>query len=58
VNRSHRVVSIRTSPPGSGVGTTLMTITSFGGKVRPTPPARSLTVDLAALTPAGDIDRD
>ena len=58
VDRAHRVVSIRSSPPGSGIGTTLMTLTSFAGRVRAIPPARSQTVDLAALTPAGDIDRD
>jgi hypothetical protein len=58
VDRSHRIVSIRTSPAGSGVGTTLMTMTAFGVQVRPNPPVQSQTVDLAALTPAGDFDHD
>jgi hypothetical protein len=58
LDRSHRVVSIRTSPAGSGVGTTLMTMTGFGVPVQPNPPAQNETVDLAALTPAGDFDRD
>ena len=58
VDRSGRVVAIRASPPGSGVGTTVMTITSFGVPVHPIPPARNQIVDLATLTPAGDLDHD
>jgi hypothetical protein len=33
-------------------------MTAFGVQVRPNAPAQSQTVDLAALTPAGDFDRD
>jgi hypothetical protein len=35
-----------------------MTMTAFGVQVHLNPPAQSQTVDLAALTPAGDFDHD
>jgi hypothetical protein len=58
VDPSDRVVRLRASPPGSGVGTTIMTMSSFGVRVDPVRPAGRQTVDLAALTAAGDVDRD
>ena len=59
VDRSGRIVALRASVPASGIGTTLMTITSFGTlAVHPVPPTRDQIVDLAALTAAGDHDHD
>jgi hypothetical protein len=57
VDQSHRVVSVRTSTIGTGGGTTLMTLTSFGTPVRLSPPAGSETVDLAAVVGL-DLDHD
>lgn len=58
VDSSGRIVQIQASPPGSGVGTTTMTVTSFGADVDAAKPPMSRTVDLASLAPGGDYDRD
>lgn len=59
VDRSGRVVALRASVPASGIGTTLMTMTSFGRlAVQAVAPSRDQLVDLAALTAAGDHDND
>ena len=59
IDRSGRIVALRASVPASGIGTTLMTITSFGTlAVQPVPPTRDQIVDLAALTALGDHDHD
>jgi hypothetical protein len=56
---SNRVVALRASTPGSGIGTTLMNVTSFGRlAVTPTTPPADAVVDVATLTPAGDNDGD
>ena len=57
VDQSHRVVALRTSTIGSNGGTTLMTLKSFGIRVRLSPPADRETVDLAAVI-GKDIDHD
>ena len=49
-----RVVMIRASPPGAGVGTTTINLSQFGLSVRSVPPPLSKVVDLAALTPSGE----
>lgn len=54
VDTSGRVVQIEASPPGSGIGTTTMTVTSFGTAVHVTIPPKQLIVDIAALTPGGE----
>jgi hypothetical protein len=59
VDRSGRVVAVRTSVPVSGTGDSVMTVKSFGAlAVHPAPPDRRQVVDLAALTAAGDQDGD
>ena len=59
VDRSGRIVALRASVPGSGIDSTLMTVTSFGTlAVHPVAPPRDQIVDLAALTAAGDHDHD
>lgn len=58
VDSSGDVVRVQASPPGSGVGTTTMTFTAFGGRVDPSRPPRAKTIDLASLAPGGDHDRD
>jgi hypothetical protein len=58
VDPSGRVVRLQSSPPGSGVGTTIMTITSFGERIDLARPPRDKSVDLASLAPGGDYDRD
>jgi hypothetical protein len=59
VDRSGRVVRLQASPPGSGVGVTTMTFTSFGVRVDARRPPKSASVDVATLLPGtGDVDRD
>ncbi len=59
VDGAGRVVALEASPPGSGVGTTDMVITSFHGRIDAARPPKDQTVDLATLLPGtGDIDRD
>ncbi|MGA8724293.1 MAG: hypothetical protein WB565_04585 [Acidimicrobiales bacterium] len=53
-----RVVRLEASPPGSGIGTTIMTMTAFGARVDAARPPKGETVDLASLAPGGDYDRD
>lgn len=59
VDRSGRVVAIRAFLPATGIGDSLITVTSFGRlAVDPVPPSRDQFVDLASLTAAGDNDND
>lgn len=58
VDASGRVVQVQASPPGSGVGTTTMTVTAFGADVHAAEPPSRSTIDLATLAPGGDYDRD
>ena len=53
-----RIVRLEASPPGSGIGTTIMTMTAFGARVDAARPPKGETVDLASLAPGGDYDRD
>ena len=53
-----RIVRLQASPPGSGVGTTIMTMTAFGAHVDSARPPKGETVDLGSLAPGGDYDRD
>lgn len=58
VDPEGRVVRLQASPPGSGIGTTIMTMTAFGARVEAGRPPKGETVDLASLAPGGDYDRD
>jgi hypothetical protein len=54
VDTAGRVVQLQASPPGSGVGTTTVTITSFGVPVHVSEPPKRRIVDIAKLTPGGE----
>jgi hypothetical protein len=54
IDAGGRVVQLQASPPGSGVGVTTMTFSSFGTSVRLRIPPRSQVVDIASLTPGGE----
>jgi hypothetical protein len=58
IDLAGRIVRLQASPPGSGIGTTIMTMTAFGARVDSTGPSNAETVDLASLAPGGDHDRD
>ena len=49
-----RVLQLRSSPPGAGVGTATMTLCCFGVPVETGTPAAARTVDIASLTPSGE----
>lgn len=49
-----RVVQVRASPPGAGVGTATMTMCCFGSPVQVAPPPAARVVDIASLTPSGE----
>ncbi len=58
VDAAGLVVQLQASPPGSGVGTTTMTFTSFGAHVDPARPPKNQTVDLASMVSVSDVDND
>ncbi len=58
IDAEGRVVRLEASPPGSGIGTTIMTMTAFGAHVDATKPPKNETADLGSLAPGGDYDRD
>jgi hypothetical protein len=49
-----RVVRLRASPPGAGVGDATMTMCCFGAPVHVAEPPPSQVVDITALTPSGE----
>jgi hypothetical protein len=58
VDAEGRVVSLRTEPVGGSGATTLVDLTSFGVRVKLSPPGANEVVDLAALVGAPDHDHD
>jgi hypothetical protein len=58
VDAAGRIVRVQASPPGSGIGTTIMTMTAFGARVDSARPAKDETIDLGSLAPGGDHDLD
>jgi len=54
VDSAERVVELEASPPGSGIGTTTMTVKSFGTPVHVSMPPQRLIVDISSLTPGGE----
>ena len=49
-----RVVQMQAKPPGTGAGTELLAISSFGARVRVTAPTPAQVVDITTLTPSGE----
>jgi hypothetical protein len=49
-----RVTRLQASPPGSGVGVTIMELTAFGGTVRVSAPPSSRIADIVSLSPGGE----
>ncbi|MGC2372248.1 MAG: hypothetical protein WA484_00080 [Solirubrobacteraceae bacterium] len=49
-----RVIQLRSSPPGAGVGTATMTMCCFGTPVHTAVPSPSQVVDIGSLTPSGE----
>ena len=54
VDGAGRVIQIRTSPPGAGLGTVTMTMCCFGEAVHVASPSPSQVVDITSLTPSGE----
>jgi hypothetical protein len=54
VEAGGRAVQLQASPPGSGIGTTTLTVDGFGKGFRATTPPRGDVVDIATLTPGGE----
>jgi hypothetical protein len=54
VDADGRVVQLRASPPGSGVGVTTVVLSSFGASLHVSPPPSSQIADIAYLSPGGE----
>jgi hypothetical protein len=54
IDGAGRVVRMRASPPGAGVGAITTTMCCFGSPVEVTQPPSSQVVDITALTPSGE----
>jgi len=54
IDGSLHVVLLQASPPGSGVGVTTVSFSSFGAPVQIRVPPRSQTANVASLTPGGE----
>ncbi len=54
VDGATRLVGVRHTPPGAGIGTLTMTLTRFGTVVHADKPPRSKVVDIAAMIPGGE----
>ena len=54
VDSQGRVVLLRTSPPGAGIGTVALTLSQFGIGVSVGQPARAQVVDISSLAPGGE----
>jgi len=49
-----RVVLLRSSPPGAGIGTVTLAMSGFGAPVTVAQPARAQVVDISSLAPGGE----
>ncbi|HUE60147.1 MAG TPA: hypothetical protein VMO88_11230, partial [Acidimicrobiales bacterium] len=49
-----RVVLLRSSPPGAGIGTVTLALSGFGAPVTVAQPARAQVVDISSLAPGGE----
>ena len=54
VDGSGRLVGIRWSPPGAGIGTMAIALHGFGSAVPTAKPPRAQVVDIAAMIPGGE----
>jgi hypothetical protein len=54
VDRQGRLVQLQGSFPGTGEGTELLAISSFGAPVRVAAPSQSRVIDITSLTPSGE----
>jgi hypothetical protein len=54
IDAGGRVVRLQASPPGAGVGTTTMSLSSFGAAVRAAAPKSAKVADIASLSPGGE----
>jgi hypothetical protein len=54
LDRMGRVVGLRWTPPGAGIGTITLLLHQFGAPVHAAKPARATVVDIAAMIPGGE----
>jgi hypothetical protein len=54
LDRTGRVVGLRWTPPGAGIGTITLSLHQFGSPVHAAKPARAKVVDIAAMIPGGE----
>ncbi len=54
LDHTGRVVGLRWTPPGAGIGTITLLLDQFGAPVQATKPARAKVVDIAAMIPGGE----
>ncbi len=54
VDGAGRVIGVRLSPPGAGIGTVTLSLERFGSAVRAKKPPRAQVVDIAAMIPGGE----
>jgi hypothetical protein len=54
VEGTGQAVQLQASPPGSGIGTTTLTVSRSKAGFRATTPPRATVVDIATLTPGGE----
>jgi hypothetical protein len=54
VDGSGRLIGIRWTPPGAGIGTVAIALHGFGSSVHAAKPPRAKVVDIAAMIPGGE----
>ena len=54
VDSSGRLVGVRVTPPGAGIGTLTLALGKFGASVHTDTPPRAKVVDIAAMIPGGE----
>ena len=54
VDATGRVIGVRVTPPGAGIGTVTLSLHRFGSEVQATKPPRTKVVDIAAMIPGGE----
>jgi hypothetical protein len=54
IDQGGHIVKIEGSPPGSGIGTTVFTVSPVGSPVVVARPVLPQVVDIASLTPSGE----
>jgi hypothetical protein len=54
LDHTGRVVGLRWTPPGAGIGTITLLLHQFGSPVHAAKPARAKVVDIAAMIPGGE----